>query len=321
MKLSFCIPTYQRRFYLEETLSSIFSQMQEDIEIVIADNHSTDGTEDYVHELQECYSNIRYYRWKESVECGKNLLKAVELAAGEYCWLMTDDDRVEEGGVETVMSLLRKYPSLTGVSVDVEGYDRYLKCKKKIRYSHKIKAEKLFEDAEEIFQELGAWFGFWSAHIIKRKKWEEVVATKEHICFLGYHHLYIMLKMAKESPRWFFIDKRCVGYRSNNESFVGEYGRLKRFEIDAFSYTTIGLKLFKRSSVKKVNTLVLNQLLFWQLYTLKFDSSNIKLLKEILKISFSYYKTYSSFWYRFIPLILFPSSLLRSIRFIKRKIC
>lgn len=318
MKLSFCIPTYERRGFLEETLNSIFSQLQEGVEVVISDNHSMDDTESYVRGLQALYPCVHYHRWEDSVECGKNLLKAVELAKGEYCWLMTDDDRVEEGGVQHVLSLLKNYPSLTGISVNVEGYDCLLKGKKKIRYSHKIRTAKLFNNAEEVFEELGAWFGFWSAQIVHRKKWEETISDHTHVSFLGYHHLYLILKMVKEAPRWFFTDKKCVGYRSNNESFVREYGRLKRFEIDAFSYTTIGLKFFKKSSVKKVNTLVLNQLLFWQLVTVKCEGVSFLLLKNLLKISFKYYKTHWSFWYKFVPLMMFPTSILKIIRSIKK---
>jgi abequosyltransferase len=321
IKLSFCIPTYQRRALLEETVNSILSQRQEGVEIVIVDNHSTDGTSEYVEMLQKQYPDVIYFRWDQPVACGQNLLKTVELAQGQYCWLMTDDDRVEEGGVKHVLSLLKLFPSLTGLSVNVQGYDPSLKTKKKIRYSHTMKMAKLFTNAEELFQQLGAWLGFWSAHIIDRRKWEEAVSRHEHEPFLGYHHLYLLLTMAKQHPQWFFTDRKCVGYRSNNESFVEEYGRVKRFEIDAFSYTTIGSALFTQASVKKVNRLVLNQLLFWQLVTIKCEKHPLQILREILKIAFHYYKRYGSFWYKFCPLFFCPRLVLRSIRAVKRVLC
>lgn len=325
MKLSFCIPTYQRRGYLEETLRSILSQYKEEvlipIEIVISDNHSTDGTEECVREMQKQYPCIYYHRWEKEVACGDNLLKAVELAGGDYCWLMTDDDRVEEGGIAHVIALLKTYPSLTGISVDVEGYDQKLNHKKKIRYSHNIRKTTLFEEAEIAFEKLGAWCGFWSAHIVNRRRWEEVIAEHQHEQFLGYHHLYLILKMITKWPRWLFTHKKCVGYRANNESFVMEYGRLRRFEIDAFSYTTIGLILFNKASVKKVNSIVLNNLLFWQLVTFKCESPSILVLKDLLKVSFRYYKTHMSFWCKFIPILFIPSRVFKMIRFIKRALC
>ncbi|EBH2219729.1 glycosyltransferase, partial [Salmonella enterica] len=48
MLISFCIPTYNRKEYLEELLNSINNQekFNLDIEICISDNASTDGTEE-----------------------------------------------------------------------------------------------------------------------------------------------------------------------------------------------------------------------------------------------------------------------------------
>ena len=128
--LSFCIPTYNRRQLLAETLESILSQSSE-VEIIVSDNCSLDGTQSYMEDLCKKYSQIRYHRWDNPVECGQNLLHTVELAAGKYCWLMTDDDCLEPGAIDHVMELLQLYAGITGISVNVEGYDRFLKEKKK----------------------------------------------------------------------------------------------------------------------------------------------------------------------------------------------
>ena len=97
--LSFCIPTYNRCHLLCETLKSILSQNLS-VEIIVSDNHSLDDTSVYMEELCKNYSQIYYHRWSQPVECGENLLKVVELAQGDYCWLMTDDDRLEPGAIE-----------------------------------------------------------------------------------------------------------------------------------------------------------------------------------------------------------------------------
>ena len=51
--LSICIPTYNRETYLAKTLDSIVNQniflSSDDINIVISDNCSTDGTEALVN--------------------------------------------------------------------------------------------------------------------------------------------------------------------------------------------------------------------------------------------------------------------------------
>lgn len=313
MKLSFCIPTYNRKSCLEETLTSIMSQYVEGIEIVVSDNHSLDGTHEWMQEIT-CPS-LLYHRWPHSVPCGENLLKTVALARGEYCWLMTDDDRVEPGGVQHVLQLLQQHQHLTGISVNVEGYDRTLKHKKTIRYSHCLRQDHLFTEAEEAFKQLSAWWGFWSAQIVHRKQWHAAAEQGDHAPFVGYHHRSIMIDMIHKAPRWLFTYTKCVGYRSNNESFSQEYGRLRRFEIDAFSYTTLGKQFFTRDSVRQVNHLVLRKLLFWQLVAVKGEQPSLHLLKALVKVAFRYYKSYPQFWYKILPLLCIPSAWLHVLRY------
>jgi abequosyltransferase len=57
--LSICIPTYNREKYLRRLLDSIVFQKEfidtNDVEIVIADNASTDSTEELVNEYTKKY--------------------------------------------------------------------------------------------------------------------------------------------------------------------------------------------------------------------------------------------------------------------------
>jgi glycosyltransferase involved in cell wall biosynthesis len=46
--VSICIPTYNRKDYLKETLASVFAQTYKDYEVVVVDDGSTDGTEEMI---------------------------------------------------------------------------------------------------------------------------------------------------------------------------------------------------------------------------------------------------------------------------------
>ncbi|HHC1975330.1 TPA: glycosyltransferase family 2 protein, partial [Salmonella enterica] len=58
MLISFCIPTYNRKEYLEELLNSINNQekFNLDIEICISDNASNDGTEEMIDVWRNNYN-------------------------------------------------------------------------------------------------------------------------------------------------------------------------------------------------------------------------------------------------------------------------
>lgn len=318
--LSFCIPTYNRCQLLRETIGSILSQSL-NIEIVVSDNCSVDDTQSYMEELCKYYPQIHYYRWNQPVECGQNLLHTIELAKGDYCWLMTDDDCLERGAIDHVMELLQSYPGISGISVNVEGYDRHLKEKKKIRYSHNLQASQLFQEEKECFHELGAWFGYWSAHIIHRFRWNTAKHQGGYEPFLGYHHLYLFLSMLKKDPYWYFTTQKCVAYRADNESFSVDYGAYRRYEIDVISYKNIGEEFFGKQdrAVKHIRNVVLHKYHFWQLVTLKCHFVSLKTLWKIGWLSFSHYRFFSGFWCKLLPLIIIPAPIILGMRWMYRR--
>ncbi len=67
-QLSICIPTYNRKECLSQCLESIIKQsVFNDIEIIISDNASTDGTFDIIKEYCDKFSNISYFRNSENI--------------------------------------------------------------------------------------------------------------------------------------------------------------------------------------------------------------------------------------------------------------
>lgn len=61
-KLSVIIPAYNRRFILKDCLDAIFDQTYaaDDYEILIVDDGSTDGTKEFINELQKSRQNMFY---------------------------------------------------------------------------------------------------------------------------------------------------------------------------------------------------------------------------------------------------------------------
>jgi glycosyltransferase involved in cell wall biosynthesis len=74
--VSICIPTYNRKDYLKETLDSVLAQTYEDYEIVVVDDGSTDGTKDMINKLGV---PVRYY-WQENSGDAAARNKLIELA-------------------------------------------------------------------------------------------------------------------------------------------------------------------------------------------------------------------------------------------------
>jgi len=312
--LSICIPTFNRKEYLKQLLESIFSQNFSDIEICVSDNHSLDGTFEYLHQLKLEHFPLILHRFETQVSCGENLMHAAKMGEGEFIWLMSDDDKIEKNGLERVLSFLAHNRKLSGLSLNVEGYEKNLEKKKKIKYSHHLKRDEIFECPDRAYSFLGAWWGFWSAQIIRRELWMSAMKDSLYLQFLGYHHLYLISKIVKERPYWGFLFEKCVGYRADNESFTKEYGAYTRFSIDANGYALIGASFFSGDSCAKVNKNVLKKLLFWQIVRAKYRGLSCKTLKEIFFLSLKIYYPFAFFWCCFLPLLVTPKSVLTFVR-------
>jgi len=104
-KVSICIPTYNRRDYLRETLDSVFAQTYKDYEVVVVDDGSTDGTD---RMIKENGYNVRYY-WQlnKGVAAAEN--KLIELADGEFVSILGSDDLLMPDAIERLMEVMLKH--------------------------------------------------------------------------------------------------------------------------------------------------------------------------------------------------------------------
>lgn len=114
MKLSICIPTYNRATYLANCLQSIIVNKRSskvDFQICVSDNCSTDETEDVVRHAQVSMP-IKYHKNRKNLGIPRNFLNVVEMADGEFVWLIGDDDLLLPCTVEILCDLIGKQPNI-----------------------------------------------------------------------------------------------------------------------------------------------------------------------------------------------------------------
>lgn len=175
-KLSICIPTLNRGGYIGETLESIVSQMEDGVEIVIVDGGSTDNTEQIVGSYQRSFKNIRYTKKDASKKQPSNegfardCNFAVELANGEYCWLMTDDDLLAPGAIREILNAVENNYAMIVASVEVRNKDL---TKVIVPRRPELLQDRIFLPSEwdEFAVKVGGCLSFVGAVIIKRQLW------------------------------------------------------------------------------------------------------------------------------------------------------
>lgn len=99
MKISLCIPQYNRIQYLLQSLAMIEAQTYNDIEVVVSDDCSTDDTEQQINDLKTRYRYpIIYKKNASNLGYDRNYRQSIELATGEYCFVLGNDDTIAEPG-------------------------------------------------------------------------------------------------------------------------------------------------------------------------------------------------------------------------------
>jgi glycosyltransferase involved in cell wall biosynthesis len=113
--LSICLPTYNRVDCLEIALNALIAECAhhgKNVEIIVADNASTDSTRKLKKKYDGC-DFVRWYQRCDNIGAPANVAScAMELAQGEFCWIIGDDDLVLPGGVGQIIKALQSHPEI-----------------------------------------------------------------------------------------------------------------------------------------------------------------------------------------------------------------
>jgi len=237
IKLSICIPTYNRAQFLTTTLESVISQANDEVEIVISDNASTDSTKSLIDKFRKRFSRITYFRQSENIGFDRNILKAVELAKGHYCWLLGSDDALAIGSIENVFSVLNNsdiyLTDLKKMTLNMdhilESHHRILNSPAGTIFDCSINgaAIKLAYSAKHT----GAFFGYISTILFRRSIWQAQSVINDHIGS-GWIHVSQCLQMVHAGARVQYIDLPLVLNRTGNDSLLATTGYTRRRLVD-----------------------------------------------------------------------------------------
>jgi abequosyltransferase len=107
--LTIGIPTYNRARYLDRCLDSILSQLsglEQDIELIVANNASTDNTKAIVNTYSK-KATITYYENKVNLGPDSTCSICFDKANGKYVWVLGDDEFLIQGSLKLIIDLLR----------------------------------------------------------------------------------------------------------------------------------------------------------------------------------------------------------------------
>jgi hypothetical protein len=102
-KVSIIIISYNVRSYLAHAIDAIIKSEYKELEIIVVDNNSYDGTCEYLKEHYDDISSINIISNKENIGFGKAVNQAAKIATGKYFLILNPDTIIEE---ETISELV-----------------------------------------------------------------------------------------------------------------------------------------------------------------------------------------------------------------------
>ncbi|HEX6678537.1 MAG TPA: glycosyltransferase [Actinomycetes bacterium] len=123
--VSVVVPTHNRRHLLPRTLSSVLGQVGVDLEVIVVDEASRDGTAAYLRELDD--DRVRVVRHERPKGTARARNAGIDLAAGSYVAFCDDDDLWAPDKLAVQLDALRRQPEARWSAVGIVVIDEYLR--------------------------------------------------------------------------------------------------------------------------------------------------------------------------------------------------
>lgn len=221
--LSLAIPTFNRAPFLAELLASILPQTLRitpgEFELLISDNCSTDETPAVVADLQARGLSCRSIRNEVNIGADGNFLQCLNLASGQYVWVMGDDDLLEPDAIPALLSLLKQREFdlvyLSSYAFSANGRQGELHDKLG-RYAEHV------TDGAYFLDKVNALIGLISVNIVNKNRLEATphppIEELNHSNLMQVGWLFPLIHRRMSV---LYVWERLVGYRSYNSGGWG----------------------------------------------------------------------------------------------------
>lgn len=105
VRVSIIIPVYNAQTFIARSLASVCEQTLSEIEIIVVDDASTDGSARLVTEAAKTDSRIAYHRLSENVGPAAARNKGLQMAHGDYVFFLDADDTMDRETLEMLISV------------------------------------------------------------------------------------------------------------------------------------------------------------------------------------------------------------------------
>lgn len=207
-RVSFVVPCYKLAHLLPECIHSILSQTYDNFEILIMDDCSPDNTP----EVARSFHDPRVIHVRNNPNLGhlRNYNKGIEMAHGEYIWLISADDRLRRNdALEQYVRIMDANPNAgfafcPGMALQ-DGRETHL-----LEYSRIAAQDRIFNGHELFRKLLGGNCILAAAGMVRRSTYDKIAMFPLDLPFSGDWYLWLMFSLHFDAA---YIAEPLVNYR------------------------------------------------------------------------------------------------------------
>ena len=123
-KISVIVPIYNQAPFIRETLDSVLGQEYPNLELVLSDDGSTDGTSEILREYAAGQpERVKVVASEENTGIAGAFNRALEAHTGEYIAWLGGDDVMLPGKLDRQLAALQAHPDAIGCCHDADVFD------------------------------------------------------------------------------------------------------------------------------------------------------------------------------------------------------
>ena len=230
--VSIIIPNYNHVDFLRTRLDSVLKQTFKNIEVIILDDASNDGSIEIIEEYKQ--HPVVSEAIRNEINSGSAFIqwgKGLELAKGKYIWIAESDDYSEPVFLEKCMTALENDESLSLAFCDTVAVDST--CEK-LSYSKNRKSEGRYNAlVDEFFYDwffLNGPFRILNASsCVFRKSCVDEKTLEEFTQFKFAGDKYFWFEMLSVHPYFFYISSPLNYQRFHNNTTRAQRGILSEY--------------------------------------------------------------------------------------------
>lgn len=306
--ISICIPTFNRASYLPEALESILPQLGPDVELLVYDTGSTDGTPDLMKQFLRRFPSIQFFSLETKRGFDETALLLLQHARGEYVWLFGSDDVLHEGAVDLIRRRILESPvrpSFLFLNHQIVDHEGKLLIPLNVRRSR----DREFRDSRSCVAWLGLHLGYISACVFRR---DPALLIERAKTFCGSHWMGMHLNLWSISRGGLalYIGRPLIRARRNPGN-VYDYGEVFCRRVSHVFWSArkygIGWATIYRAMNRSVRVFHLR-------YAVSRRCEDPAELDRALPAMFRACWAYPWFWLLIVPVRLIPTRLARAVR-------